>query len=157
MRTHNSHIVVGLMIAFCLLFNPRAHAQVINQQTTITFSTPVQIPGKILPAGTYIFQLANSPDNRNIVQIFNADHSVLYAGLETVPTVRMKPAPDAVVTLAEPGSGQPPALVKWFYPGHEDGHEFVYRKQQEQEIAHAPRETFVGGAQVTSNPTVAGD
>ena len=34
--------------------------------------------------------------------------------------------------------------MKWFYPGRLTGHEFVYPKQQEQEIAQGKQETFVG-------------
>ncbi|HXC33150.1 MAG TPA: hypothetical protein VNZ56_11785 [Verrucomicrobiae bacterium] len=28
--------------------------------------------------------------------------------------------------FVEPSSGQPAALIKWFYPGTRDGHQFVY-------------------------------
>ena len=31
-----------------------------NKKTRLTFSQPVEIPGKVLPAGTYIFRLADS-------------------------------------------------------------------------------------------------
>jgi len=36
----------------------------------VTFSGPVEIPGKALPAGTYVFKLLDSQGNRNIVQVF---------------------------------------------------------------------------------------
>jgi hypothetical protein len=35
------------------------------------FSQPVEVPGAVLPAATYWFKLLDSPDTRNVVQIFN--------------------------------------------------------------------------------------
>ncbi len=65
-----------------------------------------------------------------------------------MPTDRVQAA-DTTIVLAKPQSGDE-MLVKWFYPGTLTGHEFVYSKQQEQEIAHAAQETFVGDQRVSS-------
>ena len=54
---------------------PGAHADEWNKKTVLTFSQPMEIPGQILPAGTYTFVLLDSPSDRHIVQIFNADGS----------------------------------------------------------------------------------
>jgi hypothetical protein len=133
-----------------------AHADEANEQTKITFSQPIQIPGQALPAGTYIFQRANPNSDLNLVQIFNADRSVLYATLQTVSAERMEPTGDTTITLANLETGQPAVLVKWFYPGRTTGHEFVYPKEQEQEIAQAKQETFVG-SQLMSSGEAAGE
>jgi hypothetical protein len=50
-----------------------ARADEFNKLTILTFSQPVEIPGHVLPAGTYRFQLADSMGDRHIVQVFNAD------------------------------------------------------------------------------------
>ena len=63
--------------------------------------------------------------------------------LQTVSAERREPTGDTTITLAEQETGKPDVLVKWFYPGRTIGHEFVYPKQQEQEIAQAKQETFV--------------
>src|ERR1700739_3179945 len=123
MKINKSYIVVGLIIAFSLFFELAAHADELDQATTITFSAPIQIPGQVLPAGSYLFKLADGDSDR-IVQIFNADRTVLYATLQTIATERQEPTGHTVVALAEQGAGQPDALVKWFYPGDETGHEF---------------------------------
>jgi hypothetical protein len=154
MRINKLYIALGVLIAFGLFFELAAHADEFNQQTTITFSAPVQIPGHVLPAGTYLFQLADPDDDQNLVRIFSADHRVLYATLQTVSADRREPTGETAITLVE-SEGQPEMLVKWFYPGRLAGHEFVYSKQQEQEIAHAQQETVVAG-QAMSN-SVAGD
>jgi hypothetical protein len=131
------------MIALGLFFELAAHASELNEQTKITFSAPVQIPGQVLPAGMYIFEQAEPDDNPNIVQIFNADATQPVATLETVSAERMEPAGDIIVTLVNAEPGNPDYVVKWFYPGRLTGHRFVYSTQQEQKIAQAPEQAFV--------------
>jgi len=141
MRINKLYIVFGMLIAFGVFFELAAHADEAYEATTITFSAPVQIPGRVLPAGTYVFQQANS-DDLNLIQISNPDHSVLYATLETAPADRMNSTAHTAIELAEPESGTP-ILVKWFYPGRMTGHEFVYPKEQ-QEIAQSKQEVLLG-------------
>jgi hypothetical protein len=149
MKIHKLYIALGLLIAFGVFFELTAHADETNELTKITFSAPVQIPGQVLPAGTYVFQQAEPNDDLNLIHIFNADGSTLRATLQTVPADRKEATGDTAITLAEPESGHP-VLVKWFYPGRLTGHEFVYPKQQEQEIAHAKQETFVGNESMSN-------
>ena len=144
MKIHKLYITLGLMFAFVMFFEFAAHADEANQSTKITFSAPVQIPGKVLPAGTYLFQQEDANDDPNLIDIFNADRTVLYATVETVSADRMEATSGSTITLAEQGTGNPDVLVKWFYPGNTIGHEFTYPKQQEQAIAQAAHQTFVG-------------
>jgi hypothetical protein len=95
--------------------------------------------------------LVDTSSDRNLVQIFNADRTVLYATLQTIPTERRDPTGDTVVAFADRGTGQPEALLKWFYPGRETGNEFVYPKQTEKELAQAKQETVVANRVTTSN------
>jgi hypothetical protein len=143
MKINKLYIVIGLIFAFGLFFALAAHADERNQETLISFSAPIQIPGHVLPAGTYRFQLAEPGDELQMVRIYNADGTVLYATLQTVAAQRSRLAEDVVVTLAAPQSGGPEYLVKWFYRGNTDGHEFVYSKPQEREIARAAQESFL--------------
>ncbi|HKN36845.1 MAG TPA: hypothetical protein VJX16_26680 [Terriglobales bacterium] len=156
MKIHKVYIVVGLIIAFGLFFELVAHADETNEETRITFSQTVQIPGQVLPAGTYIFQQADPNSDLNLIQIFNSDRTVLYATLQTVPVERMDVTGETTITMAEPEAGKPDVLVKWFYPGRLTGHEFVYSKQQEQEIAQARQQTFVG-SQLMPSAEAAGE
>ena len=144
MRIHKVYVAVGLLMAFALFFELAAHADEMNESTKVTFNAPIQISGRVLPAGTYVFLQAD-PDNGdpNLVQIFNADGTVLYATVQTVSAERMQPG-DTEITLAEPGAGKPDLLLKWFYPGQVDGHAFVYSSQQEQELARDKQQTFIG-------------
>ena len=151
MKINKGYIVVGLIIAFSLFFGLAAHADESDQSTTITFSQPIQIPGQVLPAGAYLFKLEDSNSNQNIVQVFNADGTVLYATLQTIAAERQEPTGHTMVALAEQGAGQPDALLKWFYPGRETGNEFVYPTQKEKELAQDRQQTIVANHPTVSN------
>jgi hypothetical protein len=143
MKINKSYVIVGLIIAFTLIFELVAHADPWDQASKITFSEPIQIPGQVLPAGTYLFKLANSDSNRSIVQIFNSEQTVLYATLQTIATQGQEPTGDTAITFAEQGAGKPEVLLKWFYPGRETGNEFLYSKEEEKELAQDRRQTIV--------------
>jgi hypothetical protein len=131
------HMIAGFIIALTLIVELPAHANEENQMTKLTFSQSVQVPGRILPAGTYQFVLATNESNRNIVEIFNADGTELYATIQTISAERGRNVRGTSVTFAQRSNGQPKALVTWFYPGNDIGHEFVYSKQVESELAQA--------------------
>jgi hypothetical protein len=150
MKINKGYIAAGLIIAFSLFFELAAHADEFNQATSITFSQAIQIPGHVLPAGTYLFKLADSESDRNIVQIFNADGTVLYATLQAIATERQQPTGNTVVTLAEQGYGQPDALLKWFYPGRDTGNEFVYPQQKENQLAQDKQQTILANHSTVS-------
>jgi hypothetical protein len=142
MNVNKGYIVAGLVIAFMLFFEIAAHADVWDHATELTFSESIQIPGRVLPAGEYLFRIANPDTGRNMVQVFNAEGTVLYATLRTASAGRLEPTGETVVTLAE-GSGGPDALLKWFYPGSLTGNEFLYSKQTEKELAQDKVEAVV--------------
>lgn len=143
MKINKGYIAVGLVIAFALFFELGAHADESNEATLMSFSAPVQIPGQVLPAGTYLFELADHGSEPNVIQVFSSDRSVLYGTFLTISTRRSDPVGDTTVTLAEPESGGTPALVKWFYPGQNTGNEFLYSKQTEKELALDNLQTIV--------------
>jgi len=145
MKTNKAYFLIGLIIASALFFEVAAHADEYDLTTKLTFSQPIQIPGKVLPAGSYLFRLANNTSDRHIVQVFNSDGMVLYATLMAIPTERQEASGQSVVTFAEQGNGQPEALLKWFYPGETTGNEFVYSKQEEKQLAQDRQQTVEAG------------
>jgi hypothetical protein len=120
-----------------------------NQKTVITFATPVSIPAVhqpgygVLPAGTYVFKVMGSLSDRNIVQIFNADETKIYATILAISDIRLKVTDKAVITFRETPAGQPMALRAMFYPGRETGHEFVYPRAQATELARETHEAVM--------------
>lgn len=106
-----------------------------DKATKITFKEPVQVPGKVLPPGTYFFKLLDSPAERHVVQIFNEDHTQLITTVLAVPNQRLEPAGKTILTYQERPSDQPMALNAWFYPGDNFGQQFVYPKSEAQELS----------------------
>jgi hypothetical protein len=157
MNTRKAISILGLLLAFTIIL-PVARADEYDQATKLTFSQSVQIPGRVLPAGTYWFVLADtSIANRNIIHIFNSDRSTLYATVSTITADRAQPSDHTAITFAERQSTQPSAIVTWFYPGRQSGHEFVYPKSEERELAQGKHQTVMAAAPAKHRTDVAAD
>ena len=114
-----------------------AQAPDTDRTTIVTFSAPVALPGVTLPAGSYLFKLADSQVNRNIVQVFDKDRTKIFATILAVPAERNEPADETVITFHEAPANSAPAIRYWYYPGERTGQEFAYPKKQAVEIANA--------------------
>jgi hypothetical protein len=102
-----------------------------NKKIEFQFSAPVQIPGKVLPAGKYVFQLLDSDSDRNIVQVFSEDaggKDTLVATLLAIPDYMPETPDKPVVHFDERPAGTPEAIHSYYYPGENTGWEFVYPK-----------------------------
>jgi hypothetical protein len=114
---------------------PNAPADQWNKKTVMTISEPIQVPNKVLPAGKYVVKLLDSPSDRHIVQIFNADETHLETTILAIPNYRIQPTGKTVFSFWETPPGQPKALRAWFYPGDNFGQEFAYPKSAAAQIA----------------------
>jgi hypothetical protein len=137
-------VTIALLLAFLTVL-PAARADESNQATKVTFDRPVQIPGRVLPAGTYWFVVPDDINEHLVVSIFSADRTTLYATLLTINAERRQPSDNTSLTFAERGSTHIQAIVTWFYPGRTTGHEFLYPKQVQSELAKDKRFTIVAG------------
>lgn len=111
-----------------------------NQDTFFTFSQAVELPKTTLPAGTYLFQLADSESNRHIVKVMSQDRKELHATLLAIPYYsNERPSDEPQVrfmeTPAQAGAATSNAIKIWFYPGNTVGHEFIYPRSQAMQIA----------------------
>ena len=111
-----------------------------NKKTVMTFDQPIEIPGQILPAGTYTFALVESKSDRNIVRIFQADGTTVVATILAINNYRLHPTDKTSVKFVERSGDNPEALKAWFYPGDNFGQEFVYPRQRAIELAVAEKE-----------------
>ena len=116
-----------------------ARADTWDKKTVVTFSQAVEVPGKVLPAGTYTFQLLDSPSDRHIVQIFNADGTHIIATILAINNYRLEPTGDTVMKFSERPGDSPEALRAWFYPGDNFGQEFVYPKVRAIQLAQTTK------------------
>jgi hypothetical protein len=121
----------------CLAFIglPPGKADQWDQKTILTFSGPVEVPGQVLPAGTYVFKLVDSPSDRNIVQVFDKNETHLYGTFLAIADYHLRPRGKTIITFEERANGAPEAVKAWFYPGENYGHEFVYPKVRATELA----------------------
>jgi hypothetical protein len=131
---------MGLALAL-LGFVPASSARAAqtDDKTVLTFSQPVEIPGQVLPAGTYTFKLVDSMSDRHIVRIFGADGSEVIATVMAIPDRRLTSTDETVIKFSEVPAGSPEALRAWFYPGSTVGQAFVYPKARALQLAKASK------------------
>ncbi|HEX6973933.1 MAG TPA: hypothetical protein VF147_06000, partial [Vicinamibacterales bacterium] len=125
--------------ALTLMCAVPANAQAtVDEQTQLSFTQPVMVPGITLQPGTYTFRTVNSDQTQQLVQVLDQSGAVK-ATLTTVPLRRAANEVNGDTVLKfNPTSGSanaPVALKGWFYPGRMYGHEFVYPDDQARDIA----------------------
>jgi hypothetical protein len=135
-------VTIALLLTFLIVL-PGARADETDQAIKVTFNQAVQIPGRVLPAGTYWFVLPRDVADNRKVFIFNSDRTIVYAIVLTIEAQRSQPTSKAAFTFAAHGSGQPEAILTWFYPSDAMGHEFIYPKQEENELAKKDNQVTV--------------
>jgi len=130
-------IVLGITLAFAFVaVVPTARASDQDEATQLTFDQPVQLPDNVvLPAGTYWFVVPDLIKGGNLVQVYSADWSSLYATVRSRDARRTTTNMNAQLTLAEQSPRQPMALLSLFYPDRAVGHEFVYSGQEERKFS----------------------
>ena len=128
---------IGLALATaCILMMPLAAQQDANYKTTkIKVNEPVLIPGKVLAPGNYILSVLNSANERDIVEIRNADTDKPVALIIALNNFRERPTGTTDLEYWEMPAGDPPALRAWFYPDDQWGVEFAYPTKMAQQIA----------------------
>ncbi|HYM12792.1 MAG TPA: hypothetical protein VEU62_18785 [Bryobacterales bacterium] len=139
MRAYNAITTAFCLGLLCAALPGPARADEWNKKTNVSFSQPVEIPGMVLPAGQYVFKLADSQSNRDIVQVFNKDENHIYKTILAIPDYRLQPADKTVITFEERAAGAPRAVKEWFYPGDNYGEEFVYPRVKKVMVAEASK------------------
>ncbi len=123
-RMKTLSIVLGLVVV-CLTLSATAMASDFDKKTIITTNQPLEIPGQVvLPAGKYVMKLADLGSSRNVVQVFNADETKLYATVMGIPDYRPEAPEKPEISLYETEKGNPYAIREWFYRGSNYGIEF---------------------------------
>jgi len=107
-----------------------ANAFTSDKRTYFTFSQPVALPGVTLPAGTYMFRLADDTTTRKVIQVTNREGTQSFAMLHTMPVYRPDAPRDPEVRFMETASGAPIAVRAWWQQGERTGYGFIYSKEQ---------------------------
>lgn len=106
-----------------------------------TFSQPVVVPARTLPAGKYLFRVVG--DGRSIVQIFAGDGSKLVHTAMTVHAMRADQPERPEIRLIESAADTPSAIGTWWYPEMRQGWEFVYPREQALRMAKTARQPIL--------------
>jgi hypothetical protein len=116
---------VGLLAA---LGTSASGAMIDSRRTTyFTFSGTVQMPGVALPAGTYIFEVANPEGQSDLVRVLSRDRKTVHLMKFTRFVYRasngnLKPT----ISLGETPAGTPPPVTAWYPQSETRGREFIY-------------------------------
>jgi len=130
-------------IALAALTAPAAQAQdtaEARRLTILSFSEPVQLPGKTLAAGKYRFEMADINNAAHTVRVLSEDGKTVIGTFHTIPSTQAQRdlrSQDSLVMFSERPAGQPQAAREWYYPGRSIGEEFVYPRAQALTIAKA--------------------
>ena len=127
-------LACSVALLACVIETPST-AQTLDKRTLFTFSGPVSMPGVTLPAGQYLFRLANPDSGRNVVQVLNADGTKPFGMFFAMRAERFEPASTPEVRFMETAAGMPAAIKTWWYPEERTGYEFVYPKEQARRLA----------------------
>ena len=113
--------VAAVAVMGLAMFTPKANAQLLDEQVKVTFSGPVDLPGRVLLPGTYVFEEVDP----RMTRVFTADGKIV-GNFLTVPEERQEGTGNEMITLRESPKGSPERVSAWFYPGDSVGSEFLY-------------------------------
>ena len=109
---------LALMVAGSVM----AHSS--NHENRLTFSRPVALPGVVLPAGSYTFDVA-SDTALNLVVVRNRT-KVFYTGFTGTVQRPAGVSSTAAITLGEASASEAPPITAWYEIGGTIGHAFRY-------------------------------
>jgi hypothetical protein len=124
--TFNRSVTLATCVFVWLLAGATGDASTFAKTTYLTFNRAVALPGVTLPAGEYLFELANPHTARNVVRVMDRERSKVYLTALTRFTPRPGGLRDGLVTLGEARSGFPVPITAWFPQDEIVGYAFIY-------------------------------
>ena len=126
--TNRKSVRIGLAaMALALLVTASGHAWGFTHENRLTFSRPVALPGVVLPAGSYTFDVA-SPTALDVVVVRNSKTgAVLYMGFTNTVSRPRNLSMNTPVTFGEATADQPRPIAAWYEIDGPLGHQFLYR------------------------------
>ena len=120
------HVTFGIVILALLSTASTGAIWNAKRTTYFTFNRAVQIPGASLPAGTYIFELADQ-NRLDVVRVMSRDRSKVYLTAFTRFVQRSQHGPlGSAIVFAETPAGTPPAIKLWYPQDETIGRQFIY-------------------------------
>jgi hypothetical protein len=121
-------ISAGMVLSGAILLAAVSSASTLEEATIFTFKAPVEVPGRVLPAGTYLFKLDQRDGELNVVEIKNQNENKVYGVFLVKPEYQMRVPGRSGIIFEGRAGGAPQAVKAWLYPGDKYEYEFIYRK-----------------------------
>jgi hypothetical protein len=117
-----------LMAAAMIFADQPVRAAGLEIGTLVTFDQPIEIPGRVLPAGTYAF----TQSGPSIVQVWDKYQTRLIATLLTNSAEQREFEPRQEFEFDSNNADNPKVLKAWFIDSGILGHEFIYNSPSKQ-------------------------
>ena len=127
--TNRKSVRIGLAAAALgLLVAASGHTSALAHENRLTFSRPVALPGVVLPAGSYSFDVA-SPTALDVVVVRHPKTGhVLYMGFTTTVTRPRNMSKETPIVFGEAAAAnEARPIATWYELGQPIGHQFLYR------------------------------
>jgi hypothetical protein len=124
--TFRNAVLVVMAAVLTLAATLTGGATTLNRTTYFTFNAPVRLHGVLLPAGVYVFEIANPDSGSNVTRVLDRKRSKVYVnGLTRVvirpPSGRL----DAAIIFGETVTSAPRRVDGWYPEGETTGREFL--------------------------------
>jgi hypothetical protein len=119
-----SAAAVGALLIFGAASHPARAWSDADHREYLTFSGAVAIPGAVLPAGTYIFEVVSPSFSNTVVCVRSRDGRKIY--LTQFARIVERQSSGGRVTFHETRRGEAPAVDAWYPMGGEHGRQFIY-------------------------------
>lgn len=128
MGYRKSVLIAGAVAIAALLTTVSSQARSpLTRPNYLTFNKSVALPGVVLSAGAYTFELAD-PGTLDIVRVSSRDGKLVYFAGFTRRVSRPQNLPSGkTIMFGEAVTGSAPPIAIWYPLDGADGHEFLYR------------------------------
>ena len=126
-RILSAAALVGVVLGFSAQ-SSQAHGWIVDpdHREYLTFNKPIALPGVILAAGTYVFEMPNGGVSLGLVRVSSRDSKQTYLTQFTRVVDRPESAKDRHVTFGEAAKDAAPPIATWYPNGERSGRQFIY-------------------------------
>ena len=123
MRTYLLRSLAMLLCTIAFVANGNARSS--NKTVAVTFHEPVQVPGAVLPPGTYVLERSHPGANPDVVQFLDPSQTRLYGKGLAVPVKPAIPTHQVTLAFTESVNGTD-QLARFYIPGEQFGERLIY-------------------------------
>jgi hypothetical protein len=101
-----------------------------EKKSTLTITTPLEVPGAVLEPGTYVVKQVDMQSNRNVVTFTSADEKKIFATTIATPHEAGEDPHHSTFVFYPVPEGSTKVLRTWFAAGDRYGQDFVYSAER---------------------------